>query len=204
MEMSRVLQLYKDLLKKYGQPQWWPAESPFEVAAGAILTQNTNWKNVEKAITKLKELGLMTAESIVAVDTKILETAIRSSGYFRQKAERLKILSQFLLDNGLEDGALPEGLSPIQLRADLLALKGVGPETADCILLYAFDLPFFVIDAYTRRFVKKHHLCAPDLKYEKMREFFEIDLPKDVRIYNQYHALIIIDGKAEQARTYDS
>ncbi|MCK5599006.1 endonuclease III domain-containing protein [bacterium] len=202
--MNRVFQLYKDLLEKYGQPQWWPAESPFEVAAGAILTQNTNWKNVEKAITKLKGLGLMTAESIVAVDTKILETAIRSSGYFRQKAERLKILSRFLMDKYLEDGVLTEGLSPNQLRAGLLALKGVGPETADCILLYAFDLPFFVIDAYTRRFVKKHSLCAPDLKYEKMRKFFEINLPKDARIYNQYHALIIIDGKAEQARTYDS
>ncbi len=202
--MNRVLQLYEDLLKKYGQPQWWPAESPFEVAAGAILTQNTNWKNVEKAIAKLKGLNLMTAEAIADADTKALETAIRSSGYFRQKAGRLKILSQFLLDNGLEDGALTEGLSPNQLREDLLALKGVGPETADCILLYAFDLPFFVIDAYTRRFVEKHRLCASDLKYEKMREFFEINLPKDARIYNQYHALIIIDGKAEQARTCDT
>ena len=169
---------------------WWPAETPFEVMVGAILTQNTNWKNVEKAIANLKNEGMLDPQKILAIRNSRLEELIRSSGYYKQTAERLKLASRkwIELQKRLETGH--RKLETAELREAWLSVKGIGPETADSILLYAFNRPVFVIDAYTKRFCEKFDLFSGK-KYEEYQEFFESNLPKDVELYKEYHALIV-------------
>src|ERR1017187_4234324 len=165
--------IYRKLARKWGPQHWWPAETPFEVIAGAILTQNTSWANVERALAKLREAGVLSAQGIRELSLGELERLVRSSGYFRQKAKRLKSFSAFLDEKhgGSLDALL--GIPTQQLRAELLALNGIGPETADSILLYAGHHPIFVVDAYTRRVLERHDAVATKAKYDEIRILVE-------------------------------
>lgn len=203
---NKIYRLYLSLLKKYGKPRPWPwkdgiePSTPFEICIGSILTQNTNWKNVEQAISNLKSSGALTVEKLVSVESGELENYLRPSGFYRQKAERVKNFCQYLLKN--YGGKLEELFKRerSELRKELLTLKGIGPETADTILLYAGKKPIFVIDEYTRRFVKYHNL-TPNLSYDGLQRFFMNNLPKSVKIYEDYHALIVKDGKNNSNRS---
>lgn len=183
---QKLLRLYQQLEAEYGKQHWWPADSQYEVVVGALLTQNTNWKNVEKAIANLKKAGKLEPRRLLETENRELETLIRPSGFYRQKAERLKLLTAKYLDI-IKRGSLPT-------RDELLLVKGVGKETADSILLYAFDLPYFVIDAYTKRFCS-HHALFEGKEYDEYRLFFESSLPRSVQLYKEYHALIVRWGK---------
>jgi len=187
------LSLYKKLFKKHGKQNWWPISNQFkpaelEICVGTILTQNTSWKNVEKALTNLKKQGLLTAEDIIKTDTKKLEKAIKPSGFYKQKAQRLKTLCKFILTYKGDFYKQVE-------REELLSLKGVGKETADSILLYACNKPFFVIDTYTRRLLSFIGLIKGDEDYDKIQKLCESKLPKDIKLYQEFHALIVEEGK---------
>jgi endonuclease III related protein len=186
-----VLAIHDRLLARYGPQGWWPAETAFEMMVGAILTQNTSWTNVERAIAGLKRAGLLDAAAIAACDTAHLAAAIRPSGYYNQKAQRLQAFAGFYLNHDGEDG-LSELSAP---RQALLALHGIGPETADSILLYALDTPIFVIDAYTRRIFARLGLSAPEASYHDLQEFFHAHLPAAVPLFQEYHALIVMHAK---------
>ena len=175
----------------FGPLDWWPADSPFEVAVGAILTQNTAWTNVEYAIGNLKHAGALTAEVLVGLAPAKLEELIRPAGFFRQKAGRLQALSRHLVENWSGDvTALCSG--PLaEARSRLLSLAGIGPETADSILLYAAARPSFVVDAYTRRIFRRIGLLQGNESYDEIRRLFMQHLPKDVPLYNEYHAQIV-------------
>jgi len=185
--------VYQHLHRHYGEQHWWPAQSGFEVMVGAVLTQNTAWTHVEKAIINLKAVNSLDAESIVLAQHRHLAAWLRPSGYFNVKAQRLRSLCRFVLDSGGVE-ALSAMPTP-SLRADLLAVKGVGPETADDILLYAFERPVFVIDAYTRRLFSRLGMVSGEEGYEELRLWFESSLGADVALYNEYHALIVVQAK---------
>lgn len=178
---------YDKLLYELGHKNWWPADTPFEVVIGAVLTQQTKWENVERAIRNLKDKGLLEAEPLSKADTQELEHLIRCTGFYRQKAMRLKNISIFFHENPdlLEKPAA-------QLREILLSLNGVGEETADSIVLYAADKPKFVIDAYTKRMCK---CLGIEGDYRKLQSIFENSLPLDVPLYKEFHALIVEYGK---------
>ncbi len=183
------MEVYDKLFSCYGKRHWWPADTPFEVLIGAILTQNTNWKNAEKAIDNLKKTKNLNIEKIAKMEEKELENMIKPSGFYRQKAERLQNFCNFIL----EDFGSVEKMfrtNPKKLRSILLDFRGIGPETADSILLYAGELPFFVIDAYTKRIFRRIGYDIGN-NYEEMRTFFENNIPKDVELYKEYHALIV-------------
>jgi len=163
-----AMHIYRTLHQAYGPQHWWPADTPFEVMVGALLTQNTNWKNVEKAIAQLKHADLLHAASIISCPIARLEALIRPSGYFRQKAGRLQGLCRFYVRHGELAGL--QNIPTDQLRHMLLELKGIGPETADSILLYALDRPLFVIDAYTRRIFARLGLCSPRYRLYRSAE----------------------------------
>jgi len=179
------------LLTAYGAQHWWPADTPFEVMVGAILTQNTNWKNVEKAIANLKQANALDAQTILDMGDAQLRTLIRPSGFFNQKAERLKLFCTFYLAHGRENGlkSLPDA------RACLLELKGIGPETADSMLLYALEIPVFVVDAYTKRIFSRLGLISANADYATTQTIFMDELPSDVALFNTYHALIVEHAK---------
>ncbi len=187
---------YFDALRaRLGPQHWWPARTPFEVIVGAILTQNTAWTNVERAIASLRRERLLTPAAIEQVAQARLARLIRSSGYFRQKAKKLKAFVKFLRRE--HGGSLPRmfGTPTLVLREQLLAVHGIGPETADSILLYAAAHPVFVVDAYTKRILERHGLLSGKAGYEQVRALFESSLPRDVRLYNEFHALIVMTGK---------
>ena len=203
MAPSQLLkQVYETLYESYGPQSWWPADSSFEVMVGAVLTQNTAWKNVEKAIAQLKENCGMTPEGILSIPEEKLEEMIRSSGYFRQKAARLRGLCRYLIINGGKDFSRLAGLSTSSLREQLLALNGIGPETADSILLYAFGRPVFVVDAYTVRLLDRIGILPGKGKYEEVQGLFTTSLAPDPALFNEYHGLIVIHGK-ERCRKKD-
>ena len=190
---SQLLALYHGMLDAYGPQQWWPADSPFEVAVGAILTQNTNWSNVERALDRLRAEEALSLPALLGMPVERLAELIRPSGYYNIKARRLRGLCEFLERVG---GLERLGKQPLEeARAVLLSVKGVGPETADDILLYAMDLPVFVIDAYTRRLLIRHGLAGGSEDYEELRAGFEWALPADVDLFRQYHALIVEHAK---------
>lgn len=170
---SKLREYYAALYRAWGAQNWWPAETRFEVIVGAYLTQNTAWSNVERALANLRKAGLLTPEGIRKVRVGRLERLIRPSGYFRQKAERLKIFVAFL--DKTYEGSLDKLFSQpaVKLREELLTLKGIGPETADSILLYAGDHPVFVVDAYTRRILDRHNILPEKTGYEDIRILFE-------------------------------
>jgi len=191
MHNPRLMQIFSSLASHFGPLHWWPAESPFEVVVGAILTQNTAWRNVEQAIARLRAAGALTPEAIASLAPRELEEHIRPAGFFRQKAERLQLFVRHLAAR--HDGDLAGMLSGslAQVRTELLALKGVGPETADSILLYAGGRPSFVVDAYTRRLFSRLGLLRGDEGYEAIRSLFMDALPAEVDLFNEYHALIV-------------
>ncbi len=192
----RLITVFNRLYKHYGPQQWWPAESPFEVMVGAVLTQNTAWSNVEKAIANLKGADALTPEAISQAEHATLAEWLRPSGYFNIKATRLQNYCNWYLQQGGFD-ALNE-LDDHELRHGVLSVNGVGPETADDILLYAFARPVFVIDAYTRRIFSRLGLLEHDSGYETLRHHFEQGLAKEVdrvQLFNEYHALIVMHAK---------
>jgi endonuclease III related protein len=186
---------YLRLLAAHGPQHWWPGRTRFEVIVGAILTQNTAWVNVERALRHLRRERLLTPAAIDAVSATRLARLIRSSGYFRQKTETLKAFVKFLRKEF--GGSLNQMFNaPTEvLREQLLDIRGVGPETADSILLYAGTRAVFVVDAYARRILERHHLVQAKLGYAQIQEFFEENLPRDVSLYNEFHALIVRTGK---------
>lgn len=185
---------YETLFKHWGTQHWWPGESPFEVMVGAILTQNTAWKNVEKAIANLKAANALNPQALHYAPIEQLAEWLRPSGYFNVKARRLKNFLDFYFCEAGGSEARLRAIGTADLREKLLAVNGLGPETVDSILLYALDRPVFVIDAYTRRVLRRHRLIKGDEDYEVIRALFEAHLPKQRKLYNEYHALIVRAG----------
>ena len=183
--------IYHRLLSFFGEQGWWPAETPFEVMVGAILTQNTAWRNVEHAIANLKEAGVLTSAGLRRIPERKLARLIRPAGYYNVKARRLKALIAFLTREygGNLQRMFREPLAP--LRERVLTVKGVGPETADSILLYAGEKPTFVIDAYTKRVLSRHGMITDGASYGAIQELFMRSLPADVPLYKEYHALFV-------------
>jgi endonuclease III related protein len=192
---KKLIQIYDLLLTRYGHRHWWPAETPFEVCVGAILTQNTNWVNVEKAIANLKRKGCLSPAALRDIPVVSLAELIRPAGYFNVKSERLKDFIQWLFKNygGSVEGMAGANLS--KLREELLGVRGIGPETADSILLYACGKPSFVVDAYTKRLLAGLGLISGREGYEEVRSLFMDNLPRDVPLYNEFHALIVQHAK---------
>lgn len=193
MKQSELECIFYRLFDAYGAQHWWPADTPFEVMVGAVLTQNTTWLNVEKAINNLKAASYLDADKIINATDKKLAKLIRPSGYFNVKTKRLKNLCQWYKELG-EDIAI-EKIETDELRNMLMDVNGIGPETADDILLYAFLRPVFVIDTYTRRLFSRLGLIDGDEDYETLRNKFETGLIPDTAFYNEYHALIVRHAK---------
>lgn len=187
--------VYQRLFEVLGPQHWWPGETPFEVMVGAVLTQNTNWQNVEKAIRNLREADLLEPAALYAVPVEELEELLRPAGYFRVKARRLRSLLAFLMDRygGSLDAMFATGVAT--LREELLALNGIGPETADSILLYAGGLPVFVVDAYTHRILSRHGWIELEADYHQIQDFLQSSLPDDPALFNEFHALLVYIGK---------
>lgn len=186
---------YEAMIAAHGSLHWWPAKTPFEVIVGAILTQNAAWVNVEKAIKNLRREKMLTVSAIERVPQARLARLIRSSGYFRQKAKKLKAFVKFLRHEYGGSLARMFRTATAELREKLLAVHGIGPETADSILLYAGKHSVFVVDAYTRRILERHGHISPNTSYEQIRSFFERRLAGDSQLYNEYHAQIVNVGK---------
>ena len=191
-----ISDIYKVLLACYGPQHWWPAETPFEVLVGAILTQNTAWKNVERAIANLKDAGALEAHALWDLPVARLAHLLQPAGYYNVKTVRLRNAVRFLLDAGDGDPASLASTDTDTLRGLLLAVSGIGPETADSILLYALQRPVFVVDAYTRRIFGRMGLVDPTADYETIRHHFETRLLRDVLLYNDYHAQIVAHAKS--------
>lgn len=194
-ESQTIRAMFDTMAEALGPSDWWPGDSPFEIAVGAILTQNTNWKNVEKAIDNLKSAGKLEAKALYALSQPELSELIRPAGYYNIKARRLHNFLEFLKQEAdFEIEALSKQ-SIEELRPKVLGVNGVGPETADSILLYALGLQTFVVDAYTARMMHRHGLVQEDIDYHEMQGLFMDALPEDVAVYNEYHALIVRVGK---------
>ncbi len=190
-----LLEIYNKLYSFYGPQHWWPGDSPFEVAVGAILTQNTNWTNVEKAIANLKAARVLSARALYRAPEAELALLIRPSGYFNIKAGRLKAFLAFMLTSYSGSMKKMGKGDTASLRQELLKVHGIGPETADSILLYALDKPVFVIDAYTKRVMSRHGISAHGASYDEYQQMFHGSLGNDIRLFNEYHALLVMVGK---------
>lgn len=188
-----VRAVYRKLLRAYGPQHWWPGDSRFEIMVGAVLTQNTAWTNVERAIANLKRARALAPESIARAPHARLAKWLQPSGYFNVKAQRLRSMCRWLVEQG-GVRALAR-MSTHDLRAALIAVHGIGPETADDIVLYAFNRPVFVIDAYTRRVFARLGTISGDEGYETLRYLFERKLGQESGVFNEYHALIVRHGK---------
>lgn len=193
MKASLLARVYDDLFTHYGPRHWWPADSPFEVVVGAVLTQNTSWTNVERALQRMKGVVTLDAAALAALPADVLADALRPAGYYNVKARRLQALCRWVVDQGGMEAL--NGLGTQALRSGLLGVHGVGPETADDIVLYAFGRPVFVIDAYTRRLFTRLGFAQDHESYEGLRERFERALPRESALYNEYHALIVEHAK---------
>ncbi len=189
--MTELVGIFTLLLKTYGKRRWWPARTPFEMMVGAILTQNTAWTNVERAIAAFGDN--LSPAFILSCDEQTLADIIRPSGYYNQKAKRLKTLAGWYMNYGGDINRV-RACDGDQLRTELLALNGVGHETAYSMLLYAFDKPYFVVDAYTRRLLTRLGYRLPDA-YDDLRVLLEQNLPRDLYVYNEFHALIVEHAK---------
>lgn len=186
---------YQRLFEALGPQGWWPARTRLEVILGAILTQNTIWRNAAQAIAHLRKRGLLNLKRLRVLDEVELQSLIRPAGFFSQKARAIRAFLAWL--DAAHGGSLDRMFAKPaeQLRADLLGLKGLGPETADAILLYAGRKPFFVADAYTRRILARHHLLPADSSYEEAQNFVHHNLDRDAGVYNEFHALLVEVGK---------
>lgn len=190
-----LTELYDKMLQRFGPQHWWPGETPFEVMVGAILTQNTNWGNVEKAIANLKTKNVLDARKMLQLAPEVLAELIRPAGYFNVKTQRLRNFLSYFIETYDADVERMRERSLSTLREELLAVKGIGPETADSILLYALDKPSFVIDAYTHRVLSRHFLITEEADYDEMQQLMMSSFPADVSHYNEYHALLVRIGK---------
>jgi endonuclease-3 related protein len=192
---SNLLQIFERLHAAFGPQQWWPGESPLEVMVGAVLVQNTAWTNVERAIENLRSAGLVSPTALYALSEKELSELIRPAGYYQVKARRLRNLLRLVIEeyDGSLDAMFATDLAA--LREQLLAVSGIGPETADAILLYAANKPTFVVDTYTHRILARHGWIGYEADYHEIKDHFESSLPADERLYNEYHALLVRLGK---------
>jgi len=192
---KKLKSIYNNLYAHFGPQYWWPAKNAFEVAIGAILTQNTSWSNVERAIKNLKAKNLLSAYKIKQATPGKLQAAIKSSGFYKQKSKKLKVFAGFLCkEYGCSMSKMMKEDTRLA-RQKLLRLKGIGPETADSILLYALKKPVFVIDAYTKRIFSRHKLITPHADYREIQKFFVSNLTRSAKVFNEYHALIVAVGK---------
>ena len=207
--MNKIHEIYRTLLSGYGKQGWWPLSKDnlytkhhngapetekdiLEICLGAILTQNTNWNNVEKCIYNLNKEKLIDVKRLKKIKTEKLSQLIRSSGYYNQKAIKIKNFIDYIYNKKISD---LKNKKKEELRAELLAIKGIGPETADSIMLYAFEKPIFVIDAYTKRIFSRLGLCKEDVSYDELQKMFMEALPRDVKLFKEYHALLVAHGK---------
>lgn len=189
------MDIYSRLLSAFGRQHWWPGDGPFEVMIGAILTQNTNWGNVERAIKNLKRAKALTPAAIHEMSHERLAELIRPAGYFNVKAKRLKAFIEFFINRYSGRVSRMRKVDTETLRRELLGVNGIGPETADSILLYALERPVFVIDAYTKRVLSRHGIMDGSESYERFQELFHTALSCDVQLFNEYHALLVRLGK---------
>lgn len=187
------LKIYQKLLKHFGKQKWWPAKTKFEVIVGAILTQRTNWKNVEKAIQRLKEAEKLNILSLATEEKRYIEDLIHPSGFYKQKTERLILLSRYILENyeGVLHSFFKKSIK--EMRRELLSLKGIGPETADSILLYSAEKLILPIDAYTLRIFTRVRSSVEN--YSQMQRYLMDELPQEIEVYKEFHALIVKLGK---------
>lgn len=190
-----LVEMYRLMSEHFGPTHWWPGDSAFEIAVGAILTQNTAWTNVERAIANLKRAKLLSPRRILDCPATMLEEALTPSGYFRVKAKRLRHFCDYLVARHRGSVKRMARLPRDELRGELLQVNGIGPETADDILLYACDHVVFVVDAYTRRILSRHGLIDDGIDYEDLRALFERHVPPDLHTYQEYHGLIVFVGK---------
>jgi endonuclease-3 related protein len=198
---QKLMEAYARMLAAFGPQHWWPGDSPFEIMVGAVLVQNTAWRNVEQAIDNLRDAGVMAPTALYALPAAELAELIRPAGYYQVKAKRLRNLLRFVVEE--YDGSLDAMFSRdvASLREELLAINGIGPETADAILLYAGGLPTFVVDTYTHRILARHGWLDYDAAYHDIKDYFESALPTDASLYNEYHALLVRMGKEYCKRT---
>lgn len=188
-------QVYHQLYRHYGPQHWWPANTAFEMMVGAILTQNTSWRNVEKAIQKLREHRMLNPQAIDKSSKGHLTELIKSTGYYNVKAKRLKNLTNFLKKEFSSDIKKMKPVPLAQLRPQLLSVNGIGPETADSVLLYALGKAVFVVDVYTRRVFSRIGLLKFDMEYEMMARTILEKIPRSIKLYNEYHALLVAHAK---------
>ncbi|MGO9614081.1 MAG: endonuclease III domain-containing protein [Dissulfurispiraceae bacterium] len=190
-----LLTVYHKLYSRYGPQHWWPGETPLEIALGAILTQNTSWANVEKAIENMKEEQVLSVTVLHHMPEELLAVFLKPAGYFNVKARRLKAFIDFLVSHFEGDIENMKKEDVNSLRKELLNVHGIGQETADSILLYALDKAVFVIDTYTKRVVSRHRVMPYDSSYEMWQALFHKTLGADAQLYNEYHALLVRAGK---------
>lgn len=191
----RLNLIYQKLYAHFGPQYWWPAEDTFEVIVGAILTQNTNWGNVEKAIINLKQNKLLEPLKLYQLSSRRLASLIVPVGYYNIKAKRLKEFLKFFLKSYQSSLKKMSLVNPLVLRQQLLSVNGIGPETADSILLYALNKPLFVVDAYTKRILLRHKLISKNANYSQIQDLFMQNLKKNPKLFNEYHALLVKLGK---------
>lgn len=194
MERGSLEKVFEILLAHFGPQNWWPAETPLEVIVGAVLTQNTSWKNVEKAIANLKKKNLLVLDKLVNLREEELAELIRSSGFYNLKARRLKSVLKFLKERGGVE-VLKE-MEPLELRRELLKIPGIGKETADSVILYALEKPVFVVDSYTKRILARlGFINVEKLPYDEVQRIFHETFPGNLKIFNEFHALFVALGK---------
>jgi endonuclease-3 related protein len=198
---TKLMEAYERMLAKFGPQHWWPGDSPFEIMVGAVLVQNTSWRNVEHAINNLRDADVMEPHALYKVPPAELAELIRPAGYYQLKTKRLRNLLRFVVEQ--YDGSLEAMFSTslASLREQLLEINGIGPETADAILLYAGGLPTFVVDTYAHRILARHGWLDYDATYDDIKDYFESTLPEDAALYNEYHALLVRIGKDYCKRT---
>ncbi|MEI7589735.1 MAG: endonuclease III domain-containing protein [Deltaproteobacteria bacterium] len=201
---ENILSIYALLNKHFGNLHWWPAETPFEVIVGAILTQNTAWTNVETAINNLKVAGLMSPHQLRQANDSFIESLITPSGYYRQKTKKLKAFLKYLCEQHQGNVDTMIAMPTNVLRNDLLSIWGIGQETADSIILYALQKPLFVVDAYTKRILLRHQMCSDNADYGDIQRMFMLRLQPNVKMFQQYHALLVNTGKLFCKKTIPS
>ena len=188
---QRLLNIFNMLLNSFGKRNWWPGETELEVIVGAVLTQNTSWKNVEKAINNLKRHSALDIDALYEMERATLATIIKSSGFYNIKSKRLKNIINVIYNEYSSNILNLKILDMLKVRNKLLEINGIGKETADSIILYALGKPIFVIDVYTKRFLKNHRLYKGDDDYDALQSFFMKNLPEDTYLFNEFHALIV-------------
>jgi endonuclease III related protein len=192
---QRLLDIFNMLLESFGKRNWWPGETELEIIIGAVLTQNTSWKNVEKAIDNLKRHNAMDIDSLFKMDRETLALIIKSSGFYNIKSIRLKNIINVIYNEYSSNIIKLKNIYIWDVRERLLKINGIGKETADSIILYALDKPIFVVDVYTKRFLRNHRLYSEENDYDTIQRFFMKNLPNDTYLFNEFHALIVYLGQ---------